>query len=181
MQKQLATGIALAFVCLPAMAESEIGFYSGVGVGQVTLKDNIDGVGIKATGTGFKIFGGYRFNEYGSLEVAYLDAGSPDDRVGGVRIESDATAIQGSAILHIPISLRFEGFARAGFVVWDAENTARGAGFSFTQKNDGTDFALGIGAAWHVTPRFGLRAEFEGAELDGTDLRSLSISGLFSF
>lgn len=58
--KKPATGIALAFACLPAMADSGIGFYSGVGVGQVTLKDSIDGVGIKATRTGFKVFGGYR-------------------------------------------------------------------------------------------------------------------------
>nr|WP_298718612.1 porin family protein [uncultured Steroidobacter sp.] len=181
MHKQLATGIALAFVCLPAMADSEIGFYSGVGVGHVTLKDNIDGVGIKATGTGFKIFGGYRFNEYGSLEVAYLDAGTPDDRISGVTIESDATAIQASAILQIPISVRFEGFVRAGFLVWDAENTARGGGIVLTDNNDGTDLALGIGGAWHVTPKFGLRAELEGAELDGTDLRSLSVSGLVRF
>lgn len=181
MQKKLATGIALSFVCLPVMAESGIGFYSGVGVGQVELKDSIGGVGIKATDTGFKIFGGYRFNEYGSLEVAYLDAGTPDDSISGVKIESDASAIQGSAILHIPMSVRFEGYVRAGFVAWDAENTVSGGGLAFTEKNDGTDFALGIGGAFHVTPRFGLRAEVEGAELDGTDLRSLSISGLFSF
>jgi OOP family OmpA-OmpF porin len=181
MQKKLAAGIALAFVCLPAMAESGIGFYSGLGVGQVTLKDSVDGVGIKATGTGFKIFGGYRFNEYGSIEVAYLDAGKPDDRVSGVRIESDASAFQASALLQIPVSARFEGFVRAGFLVWDAENTARGQGIALTQKNDGTDFAYGIGGAWQLTPRFGLRAEFEGAELDGTDLRSLFMSGLFRF
>ncbi len=180
MQKKVATGIALAFACLPAMAESDIGFYSGVGVGQVTLKDTIDGVDIKATGTGFKILGGYRFNEYGSLEIGYL-AGKPDDTISGVTIESDASAIQGSALVHIPISARFEGFARAGFLAWDAENTVRDGQFGFIQKNDGTDWVLGIGAAFRVTPSFGLRAEYEGAELDGTDLRSLTISGLFNF
>ncbi|MFC4309172.1 porin family protein [Steroidobacter flavus] len=180
MQKQLATGIALAFACLPAMAEPDIGFYSGVGVGQITLKDSFDGVGIKATGTGFKIFGGYRFNEYGSLELAYA-AGKPDDRISGVTVESDATAIQGSALLQIPITVRFEGYVRAGFVAWDTENSIRAGNFAFIEKNDGTDFALGIGGAWHVTPRFGLRAEIEGAELDGTDSRSLSLSGLFHF
>jgi OOP family OmpA-OmpF porin len=181
MQKKLATGIALAIVCLPAMAESETGFYSGVGVGQVTLEDNIGGVAIKAKGTGFKVFGGYRFNEYGSLEIAYIDAGKPDDRISGVRIESDATAIQGSALLHVPISVRFEGYVRAGFLAWDAENTLSSGGIGITQENDGTDFSLGIGGAWHVTPRFGLRAELEGAELDGTDLRALSLSGQFTF
>lgn len=181
MMKQLATGMTAALMCLPAMAESGVGFYSGMGVGQVTLKDSIDGVDIKATDMGFKIFGGYRFNEYGSLEIAYLDAGTPDDTISGVTIESDASAIQGSAILQIPISVHLEGYVRAGFIAWDAENTATDGSIVLTQKNDGTDFAAGIGAAWHVTPRFGLRAEIEGAELDGTDLRSLSIAGLFRF
>ena len=133
MQKQLATGIALAFACLPAMADSEIGFYSGVGVGQVTLKDTIQGVDIKATGTGFKIFGGYRFNEYGSLELTY-GAGKPDDTISGVTIESDASAIEGSALLHIPINDRFEGFARAGFVAWDTENSIRDGQVAFIDK-----------------------------------------------
>lgn len=181
MMKQLATGMTLALMCLPAMAETGIGFYSGVSVGHVILKDTIGGVDIKATGTGFKVFGGYRFNEYGSLEIAYLDAGKPDDRISGVTIESDSDAIEGSAILQIPISDRFEGFARAGFVTWDAENSATDGQVVFTQKSDGTDWVFGIGAAFQVTPKFGLRAEYEGAELDGTDLRALSLGGLFRF
>lgn len=180
MRKKLATGIALALACLPAMADSEMGFYSGVGIGQVTLKDTIEGFGIKATGTGFKIFGGYRFNEYGSVEVGYL-AGKPDDTISGVKIESDASAIQGSALLHIPISARFEGFARAGFLAWDTENSMRVGQLSVVEENDGTDWVLGIGAAFRITPSFGVRAEYEGAELDGTDARSLSISGTVHF
>ena len=179
MQKKLATGVVLAFVCLPAMAES--GFYTGIGVGNVTLKDTISGVDIEGSDTGVKLFGGYRFNEYGSLEVAYLDAGTPDDTVSGVLVEADARAIQASALWQVPISNRFEAYVRGGFFVWESENTVTVGRSIFTEENDGTDFGFGIGAAVHVTPKFGLRAEFEGAELDGTDMRALSIAGLFRF
>ena len=179
MQKKSAAGILLSLACVPAMADT--GFYTGVGVVQGTLKDNIAGLAVKATDTGFKVFGGYRFNEYGSLEVAYFDGGAPHDTVSGIRVESDGRAIQGSAILHIPMTVRFEGFVRAGFLIWDTENSARVGQLLYTEDNDGTDFSLGIGAAWHVTSRFGLRAEYEGAELDGTDLRAYSLGGLFRF
>lgn len=177
MMKQLATGMALALMCVPAMAEPMVGFYSGVAAGQVSLKDNINGIRIKETGTGFSIFGGYRFNEYGALEIAYFD-GTGDDTVAGMRIETDANAIQGSALLQIPISLRFEGFVRVGFIVWDAEHSVQNFG---VVKYDGTDAMYGIGAAFHITPKFGLRAEYAGAELEGTDVRSLSLAGLYRF
>lgn len=179
MKKKLAMGIALAFACVPAMAES--GFYAGLGLGQVTLEDSIAGIEIEATDTGFKLFGGYRFNEYASIEAAYLDAGTPDDRVSGVTIESDASAIQASAIWQVPIGDRFEAYARGSFFAWEAENTATDGRIFVTQNNEGTDFGYGIGGAFDVTPRFGLRAEFEGAHMDGTDLRVLSIGGVFSF
>jgi OOP family OmpA-OmpF porin len=179
MMKKLAGGIALALACLPATAET--GFYAGVSGGQVRLKDSVLGTEIKATGTGYKLFGGYRFNEYGSLEAAYLDAGKPDDTISGITIESDATAWQASALWQIPISPRFEAYARFSVVVWEAENSATDGRVTFSQKNDGTDAAFGLGAAFHVTPRFGLRTEIEGAELDGTDLRTISIGGLVRF
>lgn len=179
MMKKLAAGITLALICLPATAET--GFYAGISGGQVRLKDGAAGVEIEATGTGYKVFGGYRFNEYGSLEAAYLNAGKPDDKVSGITIESDATAWQASALWQIPISPRFEAYARFSVVVWEAENTATDGRITATQKNDGTDAAFGLGAAFHVTPRFGVRAEIEGAEFDGTDYRSLSLGGLFRF
>jgi OOP family OmpA-OmpF porin len=179
MMKKLAGGIALALACLPAGAET--GFYAGISGGHVRLKDSVAGIEIEATGTGYKVFGGYRFNEYGSLEAAYLDGGKPDDTVYGVTIESDATAWQASALWQIPISPRFEAYARFSVVVWEAVNSATDGRITLSQKNDGTDGAFGLGAALHVTPRLGLRAEVEAAELDGTDLLSISLGGLVRF
>jgi OOP family OmpA-OmpF porin len=179
MMSKMAKGIALTLICLPAMAES--GLYAGIGVGEVTLKDSVAGIDIEASDTGFKVFGGYRINEYASVEAAYLDAGTPDDTVYGVTIESDASAFQASLIWHVPVGNRFEVFVRGSLIAWEAENTATDGRLVFTQDNDGADFGYGIGSAFNFTPQFGLRAEFEGAELDGTDLRSLSIGGVIRF
>ena len=90
-------------------------------------------------------------------------------------------AIQASALWQVPISNRFEAYVRFSIVAWETENSATDGRFIFTQENDGTDAGFGIGGAFHITPRLGLRAEFEGAEFDGTDIRSLSIAGVFRF
>jgi hypothetical protein len=181
MMKKLATGVALASVCLPAIAETNAGFYAGGGAGKVELKDNIAGVRVELTGTGYQVFSGYRFNEYGSLEVAYLDAGNPDNTVLGWAIESDASAIQASALWQVPISNRFEAYVRFSIISWEAEHTGTNGQAIVTLENDGTDAGFGIGGALHLTPRFGLRAEFEAAEFDGTDIQSITATALFRF
>lgn len=181
MMRKLATGVALALVCLPAMAEIKTGFYAGGGAGRVELKDTVAGVHVELTGTGYEVFGGYRFNEYGSLEISYLDAGNPDNTVLGWSIESDASAVAASALWQVPISNRFEAYVRFSLVSWEAEHRGTNGQAVVTLENDGTDAGFGIGAAFHLTPSLGLRAEYAGAEFDGTDFRSLSIVGLVRF
>lgn len=177
---KLATGMALALIALPALAEDP-GFYAGVGFGEVTLEEEIGGTEFKGTEAGFKLFGGYRFNEYGSLELAYLDANEVRDTQQGLTVASDAYAFQASAILAVPISARFEGFVRGSFFAWEAENTADEIGFHFSERTEGTDWGWGIGAAFYPAPRFGLRAELERANVGSIDMELLSVSSVLRF
>lgn len=181
MMKKLATGVVLAALSLPALADvNGSGFYVGGGAGRVTLEDTINGIHIDAKDTGYKVFAGYRFHEYGSLEASYL-AGTPYDTISGVLIESDASAFQASGLWQVPIDNRFEAFVRFSVVWWEAENSVSNSFSRASYENDGTDIGFGIGAAVHITPKLGLRVEYEGAELDGTDFRALSLAGLFRF
>lgn len=179
MMKKLTAGLSLALMWTPVMAET--GFYAGATAGHGTFKETIAGFEFKGSDTGFKLFGGYRFNEYGSLEVSYNDGATPSDTVAGVTIETDASAIQASALWQVPVTDRFEFFLRLSAISWEAENTATDGRFSITVENEGTDFGLGFGAGVFVTPKFGLRAEYEGADFDGTEVRLFSLSGLFIF
>lgn len=181
MKNKLAMGVVLSLLSLTAAAEADIGFYAGGGAGRVTLKDSVSGLKIRAhDDTAYKIFAGYRFHEYGSLEASYL-TGTPSDRVSGILVESDATAWQASGLWQVPISDRFEAYVRFSIVWWEAENSATDGRAIVRYENNGNDAGFGIGAALHITPKLGLRAEYEGADLDGTDLRALSLSGLFRF
>lgn len=180
MKAKLAIGIVLAVGCVPAMAENS-GGYAGLGIGSITLEDSIGDIDIEATDTGFKLFGGYRFNRYFSVEAAYIDAGSPDDTIFGVNIESDAAAVQGSVIGTLPVSDQFGLYLRGSLIAWESDNTASDGFTTVSESTDGNDFGYGVGAIFSVTQNFSLRGEFEGADFDGTDLRLLSVSGLFSF
>lgn len=180
MKIKLAIGIALALGCVSAVAENA-GAYAGLGVGSVTLEDSIGDIDFEATDTGFKLFGGYRFNEYFSVEAAYIDGGTPNDTVFGVTVESDAAAVQGSVIGTVPIGERFGIYLRGSLISWESDNMATDGFTTVTETTDGNDFGYGLGGVFSVTGNFSLRGEFEGADLDGTDLRLLSVSGLFSF
>lgn len=180
MLRKLATGIALSMVSLTAIAEAKVGFYTGVGAGKVTLEDDVAGVHIKAEGSGLELFGGYRFNDYASIEFGYND-GTADDTVSGVHIESDAKAFVGSLLWHSPVGEHFEIYARGSLIAWEAEHTVTFGSLRGELETDGDDLGLGIGAAVHVTPKIGLRAEYFGSKLDGTKLRMLSITGLVRF
>jgi OOP family OmpA-OmpF porin len=152
-----------------------------VGVGQVRLEEDVAGIEFKGTDTGFKLFGGYQFHENFAAELAFIDAGKPDDTVFGVTIGSDASAVQASLIGTVPVGNRAAIYLRAAILAWEATSTATD-GFDYISEDvDGTDFSYGVGARLNFSPRFGLRAEFEGADLDGTDYTFMSLSGVFAF
>lgn len=181
MTKKLATGIALALVALPALAE-EPAFYAGFGVGEVTLEEEISGTELKGKAGGVKLFGGYRFNEYGSLELALFDANEIHDTTQqGVSVGSDMHALQASALLQVPIGGGFEGFVRGSFFAWEAKNSIDDFGLRISQRTEGTDWGWGIGAAYYPGPRVGVRAEFENANIGGIEMELLSLAATLRF
>ena len=81
-----ATLLALVGGWSAAHAENERGFYVGGGVGQFNVQiDDIDDTDdaierLDDDDTSWKLFAGYRFNPYISLEAAYIDFGRASDR-----------------------------------------------------------------------------------------------------
>lgn len=179
MLNKLAAGAVLGLACASAIAEP--GGYAGIDIGDITLEDSIGTVEIKRTGTAFRLFGGYRVNDYFSVEFAYHDGESAKDTVRGVRFETDATALAASALVRNPMGTYFETYLRASLIAWDADNLATDGRTRIAQSNDGVDGGYGIGVLCKVTPKLGLRVEYAGAEFDGTEFRSLGVGGVFTF
>jgi opacity protein-like surface antigen len=157
--------VVMLGLCGAAVADN----YVGVGVGQLRLEDS----GFKADDTAVKLFGGWRFNRNVALELAYTHGGSPED--GGVEVEP--RAMQASVIGAVPVGESAQVYARAGLLSWKTEASAAG----FTVKNDGEDFAWGVGTSFKIGSRGAIRLEYEGADLDGTDISLITLSGVIRF
>lgn len=175
----LFAGVVAALSATSAFAES--GFYAGAGVGQVSIQEEEDGLDLDASDTSFKVFGGYQVTEHFAVELSYIDGGTAEDTIQGVDIEISSDGVQGSLLGIVPIGDRFALYGRAGILSWEAELYASFGNSFLSETTEGEDFAWGVGGKFVVTPNLLVRVEFEGADLDGTDMRNVSAALAYSF
>lgn len=154
----LATAVLAAS---PAIAADGGGFYLGAGVGSF----GVDVDSFSGSDTGFKLLGGYGFNDYFGLELEYLDGGTLED--GGAKI--DVTGFNASVMGSWPVTEQFDVFAKLGMLFWDADFHVPGDSGS----DSGEDFSWGIGAGFDFTDNFGARIEYQGFEIQDTDTADL--------
>jgi OOP family OmpA-OmpF porin len=188
----LAAATAAVLAATPAFAADDSGLYIGAGLGNFALDSQglFDGKDFDGSDIGFKVFGGYKFMEYLAVEVEYIDGGEPDDNynVGNdspqrLRANVGVTGFAGSAVGILPIGESFDLFAKAGFIMWDADGDAKiFNGDTIVARDsyngDGTDFAWGVGGTWHIMEALDLRAEYQGFEIsdfNSVDYASASI------
>ena len=131
--KKILSVVALSavFVAAPAFAQ----VYAGAGLG-VANTDSSE--------FSWKILGGYQHDRHWGIEAAYTDLGS----YRGSSADSLSLALTGT----LPLDRRWALMAKAGV----ASNRTRVAG-----SPDHADALVGIGVAYTVTRRFGLRLEYE--------------------
>jgi len=169
-----------------AMADNS-GWYLGGNIGQ--SRANIDnaritngllGAGFTTTSiiddsrdTGFKLFGGYKFNENFALEGGYFDLGrfnftstTAAPRTGTLTGNIKLDGLNLDAVGFLPITKKLSAFARLGVNYAETRDnfTATGAVAILTDPNPGTHQAnpkIGIGLQYDFTESLGMRAEAE--------------------
>jgi len=135
--------------------------------------------------SGFKVFGGYQFNPYFGLEIAYVDLGKAaysgsffgQPVTGG---SLDTTGANFSAVGTIPLSPSFSLFGKLGFFVWEQKARDTTNGVPFSGKDDGQDLSLGVGASLNLARNVSLRLEWERFEA-GDSIDFLSLGVMFRF
>jgi OOP family OmpA-OmpF porin len=159
--------VLLASACLMATSvHAKEGFSVGASYGYTKIKDSDSALSFDATDTGYKLFAGYMFSNYLGIEGGYVDFGTPDDDLLGVRGQIDASGYNLYAVGAIPLSQSFDLFAKAGAISWDADTRLDGVNFG---SDDGTDLALGLGARWNSAGKFGIRTEFDWYNISDAD------------
>ena len=143
----LLTLTALALIASPSAMAQDSGWYLGANVGKTKAKIDDDRIitgvipsGFTVTaindddsGTGFKLFGGYQFNRYFSLEGGYFDLGKVGYQAttlpaGTLNGEMKVNGLNLDLVLNLPFTEKFSAFARVGAAHANAKDTFVGTG-----------------------------------------------------
>ena len=164
----------LALFPVPALADS--GFYIGAAAGGATQDIELGAPPeIEEDDTGFKVFGGYKFDTSIvdlSVELGYVDFGEAEIDTAAGEVVFDPTGINLWGIAGVelgPVDL----FAKLGFIAWDIETTT----FAGTSSDDGTDYGFGLGAGFDIG-RVQIRGEYELYDTSNVDVSMLSMLSL---
>jgi len=187
-------------------------WYAGGGTGQSKFNDTSTSCSdlgldlgcsfsVDDTDTGWRLFGGYRFNPNGAVELGYVDLGKAklnDVRgtVTGIPVTASgdfkATGVDVSLLGLLPFTKEFGGMARIGLMYWDAKSSASASALGFSagasDSATGTDLTYGLGLTYDFTNTVGGRLEWQRYQDVGddnttgkTDIDLLSLSVLFRF
>ncbi len=200
--------VAIALVAsTPAMAQDS-GWYLGLNLGESRAKidDNRIITGIVPSGfvttindndssTGFKVFGGYQFNKYISLEGGYFDLGkvgysATSVPAGTLNGEMKVNGLNLDGVLNLHFTEKFSVFGRLGVTNARAKDSFSATGALVVVNADpstrSTNLHLGGGLQYDFTRSFGMRAELERYRVNDAignkgDLDLASLGVLFRF
>lgn len=192
-QRGSATGklglLTLALMAAPFAMADNLGWYGGANVGQSKATIDEDRITSDLRSRGlvagpfnnderdrtYKLFGGYQFNPYISVEAGYFDLG----RFGFTTTTTPAGTLSGNIRLKglnldvvgtLPITEKFSAFGRMGVAYTRAEDSFVGSGaVSVLDPNPSSHKAnlkAGLGLQYALTDALSLRAEIERYRVD---------------
>jgi OOP family OmpA-OmpF porin len=177
--KSLLSGFVIitAFASPTTHAADDAGFYVGAGIGEAHNKSGeFDG-----SDTAFQVFAGYSINKYFALELAYVDAGTQDDRVGDLEVENESSGVIVSGLASVPIGPVVSLFGKLGYAFYDAEATARLGDLQETERDSDQDAVYGVGVELAVLRGLRLRAQYEMVDVSDGDFRVATINATYRF
>lgn len=167
----------------PSLAQDTSHFYGGVSAGVAhsandtarTTGQLLPGVSTLSSSSdrndnAFKVFGGYQINRNIALETGYYSLGKsrfttqtvpPGSLSGATRVRGLNFDLVGT----VPLTQRLAALARVGaHQAWSEERysgTGAGAGISSTRKHNNTNYKVGLGMQYELTPALWVRGEVE--------------------
>ena len=185
----------------PALADGH--WYAGVSAGlaeanDIGFRDIDDGSALSSSvsndDTGWKLFGGYAYNRYISLEFAYIDLGevsidatSDGNGVafapGSVKAAIESSGFSMAVVAAMPVNDKIELHAKLGYFAWSADQSLRNSAFDPVATSiDGSDPSIGLGASYRLSDKYSIRVEYEKfTDIDEVDGSLLSIGLSASF
>jgi len=143
------------------MGGPDAGWYAGGSIGESKTDCNTNGVAGASRDdkdTGFRVFGGYNFNQHFAAEFGYADLGKVTASAGGASAEVKNTAWDVMAVGIIPLAEKFSLYGKLGWYFADSKLSGDLLGSASQNSNNAT---YGIGAGYDFNRNLGLRAEWQ--------------------
>jgi OOP family OmpA-OmpF porin len=189
--RKIIVASALATGGLLATTQASAQAFIGGSIGQSTYDSNVaDGLitsgSVDKKDTGFKLFGGYMFNQNFGVEGAYVDLGkaSYSGDFFGFPVTGGKVGVTGfnlAALVNLPVTRDFSVFGRVGMFMWDAKANDTTGGIPFSAKNDGSDVSYGLGIGYDFTRNMGVRAEWDRFKFEESGANLLSVGLVLKF
>lgn len=204
--KKVAVAVFSLVISLNAFAEDK-GFYFGGSLGHAsieTIDESEINAGFAALGVtttsevddndlGWKFYGGYDFNKYIGIELAYVDLGEAEVSatssapvVGTASVDAEADGFAFAVVARYPLNQQVDLFGKLGGFVWEVEGGASvsvgGSTLALTGEDDGNSVMFGLGAEYEFNDNIGIRAEWERFEqVANSDVDMFSIGLEYDF
>ncbi|GGI19432.1 outer membrane beta-barrel protein [Oxalicibacterium faecigallinarum] len=164
MKKQMLAVLVGAMMALPVVASAQTS-YVGINVGNAKQKVGIeDATGsIKDSSTGYKIYGGYNFNQNLGIEGGYVSFGKGkvayDDGTASGEVQSKPRALYAAVTGNLPLSNAFALTAKAGVAFNRVKVHDTGYGDSVSESR--TTPMFGVGASYGFSKNIAVVVEYE--------------------
>ena len=168
MKAGLVAAAILASFSGAALAEGS--FYGAVDVGKSTFKGACEGTWpgetCKDTDTALRGIIGYQVNPNLAVEASYANYGAAEyNDNAGLTASASATGFQLSAVGSWPIANAFSLTGKLGLALTKGEvkaaETTPGIEFTYSNDDDTTALAWGIGARYDINQSVAVRAQYE--------------------
>ena len=198
--------VALAAIASPFAMADDAGWYGGLNIGQSKAKiddakitSTLLGGGLNTTSitddnrdTGYKLFGGYKFNRNFALEGGYFDLGkfkfsATTAPAGTLNGEIKLRGLNLDAVGILPITPKFSAFGRIGLQYARSEDSFSGtSAANSSASKSAANYKAGVGVQYDFTPSLGMRGEWERYRIDDAvgnsgDIDLLSVGLVYLF
>jgi OmpA-OmpF porin, OOP family len=173
--------IALALAVPAGVAAQESGPYAGGALGQTRFTEWCDPgtTTCDDRDSGWKLFGGYRFNRYFALEGTYIDWGEVSaSTASGANVAADQRSFGVAAVGRLQLGPRFSVFGKLGLVSTEQE-TRRINPNPTTVQRDETELHYGVGASYSLAQNWAIRGEWENTEKLKVQMLSIGVEYRF--
>ncbi|MDR2878141.1 MAG: porin family protein [Chromatiales bacterium] len=182
MRKLLCVGaLAAGMAPIGALYAIEPGPYLGFGIGATSydlgVSDYDDGNvtrgSVDTSGTGYKLYGGYRFTPNIGLEAYYANLGNTTFNgvangttkkhwnFGDISSKSSVDGFGAAMVGTFPVNRDFNVHGKFGLYSWDFDSRETDSGGSFRDSDSGTGLMYGLGVSYQFNFQTALQLEWE--------------------